>query len=182
MDQLVLHRVDRSALAARAVHGTACQLLELGKFNTDPHPGNYLCQVRGTSAIPVLLDFGNTLHLSARQRLNYCRLLAAISQWSVAGVRKELGDLGLTVTQSSEHPERDMEYMLTMLRDTGNRETNNAGMKEFMKRRKSQRNSDVDATGAKTKKERKAAKKQAARFPTSLPEEMLMFSRCIMLL
>mmetsp|Transcript_11812 Transcript_11812/g.37900 ORF Transcript_11812/g.37900 Transcript_11812/m.37900 type:complete len:537 (+) Transcript_11812:211-1821(+) len=87
LDRLVLHGVDRKAMAARALHATACQLFEIGVFNSDPHAGNLLCQVNETSALPVLLDFGNCIRLSEAQRLAYCRLLVGLSELSITKTR-----------------------------------------------------------------------------------------------
>lgn len=114
LDQLALWGVDRHALSERAVHAVACQLLEIGVFNSDPHGGNLLCQVRGTEAVPVLLDFGNCIRLPEEQRLLYCELLVALSDASMSSVVQATTKLGIISSQTEAHPARDMEYMMPL--------------------------------------------------------------------
>eukprot|EP00965_Chrysotila_dentata_P253577 6211315-Pleurochrysis_carterae.AAC.1 len=53
--------IDCSQLVARVCDAWACQILQYGVFNADPHPGNLLAQLdKEYGSVPVLLDFGMT--------------------------------------------------------------------------------------------------------------------------
>ncbi|CAE7214475.1 ABC1K1, partial [Symbiodinium sp. CCMP2456] len=191
LDQLALAGVDRKALSARAVHAVATQLLEIGVFNSDPHGGNLLCQVRdGTTAVPVLLDFGNCIRLPEEQRLLYCRLLVALSETSMTSVCEAMKNLGFFNSQTEVHPGRDMEYMMMVFRDTGNRKHQMAGMKNFRELRKSQNKSDIEALDDNIKKDKKKAKAadsnksqdaKTERYPKKMPPEAVLFLRMMLL-
>lgn len=182
LDQLALAGVDRKALSARAVHAVATQLLEIGVFNSDPHGGNLLCQVRdGTTAVPVLLDFGNCIRLPEEQRLLYCRLLVALSETSMTSVCEAMKNLGFFNSQTEVHPGRDMEYMMMVFRDTGNRKHQMAGMKNFRELRKSQNKSDIEALDENIKKDKKKAKAKTERYPKKMPPEAVLFLRMMLL-
>lgn len=180
-ERLVFHGVDRTALGSRALHAAASQLLEIGVCNSDPHAGNLLCQVRGDSAIPVLLDFGNCIRLTEEQRLAYCKLLVGVSEASVTTVRKALDSLGLVTSQSKSHPERDLEFMMLLFRDTGSRKQQIEGRTEFVSLRKQQKQQDLAELGATSKKEKKQAAKKVQRFPTHVPDEFILFIRMMSL-
>lgn len=179
-DRLALHGVDRTALAARVMHVCACQLLEIGHFNSDPHPGNLFCQVNGASALPVLLDFGSMVRLPEQQRIGYCRLICAIAEGSVTGVRNAQDSIGMTMSQSADYPERDLEFMMYLMSDTGNVDASTKRRKEFFDMRKAQRQSDFEALGAVTKKDKKKLKaKPPKRFMTKIPQELMLFMRML---
>jgi len=180
-DRLALHGVDRVALGARALCAAASQLLEIGVFNSDPHAGNLLCQVRGTTAIPVLLDFGNCIRLSDKQRLAYCKLIVALTEASVTKVRDTLDEIGLISSQSGVHPERDLEYMFLVFRDTAPRGQTQQGTREFMKLRRDQEAADLEKMNVTTKAEKKKAKKQVQRYPMQMPDEFVLFMRMLYL-
>jgi len=181
LDQLALWGVDRKALSERAVHAVACQLLEIGVFNSDPHGGNLLCQIQDKSAVPVLLDFGNCIRLPEEQRLLYCRLLVALGDGSMSSVVEATKKLGIITSQTEAHPARDMEYMMMVFRDTGSRKSQIAGLKSFRELRKSQRSADMEALDEKTKKNKKKAKAQTQRYPKKMPEEAVLFLRMMLL-
>ncbi|CAJ1458948.1 unnamed protein product [Effrenium voratum] len=181
LDLLALWGVDRKGLSERAVHAVASQLLEIGVFNSDPHGGNLLCQIQGSSAVPVLLDFGNCIRLPEEQRLLYCRLLVALSDVSMTSVVEATKKLGIVNSQSETHPARDMEYMMMVFRDTGNRKNQIAGLKSFRDLRKSQSKADLEALDEETKKNKKAAKAQTRRYPKKMPEEAVLFMRMMLL-
>lgn len=181
-DQLALNGVDKRSLAARAVQAVATQLLEIGVFNSDPHAGNLLCQVRGDStAVPVLLDFGNCIRLPESQRIAYCDLLVSLSTVSVTTVFEALSRLGITTSQSENHPARDMEWIMMVFRDTGNRDNQKEGMKKFKHHRKSQRQSDIEALEEELKGNKKKAKAMTQRYPTHMPDEAVLFFRMMLL-
>ncbi|CAK0893880.1 unnamed protein product, partial [Prorocentrum cordatum] len=149
--------------------------------------GNVLCQLRRASAgappsaLPVLLDFGNCIHLEEAKRLAWCRLILALCEASVTRAMEALEQLGLETNQSKAHPERDVEFMMYFFRSTGSREHQKNGQKEFWDKRRAQREADMAELGATTKAEKKKAKAQVRRFPKSLPEDYLLIVRMISL-
>lgn len=181
MDRLVLHGVDRKALGQRALQAAACQMLEIGVFNSDPHSGNLLCQERGDSAVPVLLDFGNCVRLTEAQRLAYCRLIVATAEASVTKAREALTTLNFESSQSATHPERDLEYILMVFRDTGSRASQTQARSDFINLRKQQQAADYEALGATTRKEKKKVAKEVQRFPRHVPDEFILFIRMMYL-
>eukprot|EP00927_Polykrikos_kofoidii_P033126 TRINITY_DN28040_c0_g1_i1.p1 TRINITY_DN28040_c0_g1~~TRINITY_DN28040_c0_g1_i1.p1 ORF type:complete len:1604 (-),score=292.11 TRINITY_DN28040_c0_g1_i1:1267-5553(-) len=180
-DLLAFHGIDRAALGRRVLHSVACQLLEIGVMNSDPHAGNLLCCVHQTTTTPVLLDFGNCIRLVDRQRLAYCRLLVALSEMSVTKAKEALGEIGLTTTHSDSNPERDLEYMLFLFRETGSRRQAMHGAQEFRQLRKQQRQDDYASLGAVTKVEKKMVSKQVKRYPRQVPDEFILFIRTMLL-
>jgi len=91
-----------------------------GLFNADPHPGNIFVSVNEELGVarPVLLDFGMVVTLPAENRLGYCELMHSLSSLSVSGVSAAIRRAGYQNTQSSAHPERDLEFFAFLLRDT----------------------------------------------------------------
>eukprot|EP00931_Biecheleriopsis_adriatica_P025321 TRINITY_DN15582_c0_g1_i1.p1 TRINITY_DN15582_c0_g1~~TRINITY_DN15582_c0_g1_i1.p1 ORF type:complete len:1225 (+),score=245.77 TRINITY_DN15582_c0_g1_i1:234-3677(+) len=181
LDQLALYGVSKTALGARAVHAVAAQLLEIGVFNSDPHAGNLLCQVKGETAVPVLLDFGNCIRLPDDKRLAYCKLLVSLSEGSVTNVREATANVGIVSNQVEDHPARDMEYMMMLFRDTGGRKNQQTGMRNFQDLRKSQRKADFEALDESVKKNKKLANKQTSRYPAQMPDEAVLFFRMLLL-
>ena len=66
--------IDRSSLARELLAAFLEQVLQLGIFNADPHPGNVLILADGTLG---QIDFGSAGRLHAAQRLAPARLLLA---------------------------------------------------------------------------------------------------------
>jgi predicted unusual protein kinase regulating ubiquinone biosynthesis (AarF/ABC1/UbiB family) len=58
LDQLDAAGVDRGLLARRLMNTYFKQILQLGFFHADPHPGNIFVQPRGDSFRMVFVDFG----------------------------------------------------------------------------------------------------------------------------
>ncbi|CAE8653412.1 unnamed protein product, partial [Polarella glacialis] len=131
--------------------------------------------------VPVLLDFGNCIKFSEPTRLAWCQLLVALPQASVTGVREALGVIGVVTSQTEMHPERDMEWMMAFFRDTGNRKQQLQGIQSLQNLRKSQQNSDVEALPDSMKGDKKMVKANTKRYPTELPDNIVLFFRMILL-
>jgi len=169
-DQLKLFNIDQSALVKRVVHAYSNQLFVDGFFNADPHPGNLMVSVSDDGvARPILLDFGMVVTLSEDQRLGYCELLYAISGLTVAGATAAFAKVGYKNSQSDKHPERDMEFFAHLLRDTGDRQSQQKQQATFRKRRKDQRKDDLAAD----------PQDRTGRFFASFPDSLIFLFRVL---
>jgi ubiquinone biosynthesis protein len=74
------------------------QLLELGRFQADPHPGNFLVAPDGAL---VLLDFGCTCTLSDDERGHYRALMRKFIGGDGAGAAEHLAALGFRTRSGS---------------------------------------------------------------------------------
>ncbi|RLB48192.1 MAG: AarF/ABC1/UbiB kinase family protein [Deltaproteobacteria bacterium] len=88
--------VELSRLLSKLFEAYARQMLELGRFQADPHPGNLLVEPNNTL---VILDFGCTKIIDADVRRAYAHLLQAFFVQDTKGVSRVLGELGFR-TQS----------------------------------------------------------------------------------
>ena len=82
---------ERAAILSALVRTYASQILALGRFQADPHPGNFLVEPDGRLA---LLDFGAIATLSDDERQGYAALIAAMiarDARSAAGILALLG-------------------------------------------------------------------------------------------
>jgi ubiquinone biosynthesis protein len=82
---------ERAAILAAMVRTYAAQILALGRFQADPHPGNFLVEPDGRLA---LLDFGAIETLSEEERRGYAALVAAMvarDRERAAGLLSRLG-------------------------------------------------------------------------------------------
>lgn len=69
------------------------QIIRFGKFQGDPHPGNYLIDTAGNL---VIVDFGYMGVLTERERLNYVKIILAILEGNVKAFRESLVEGGFT--------------------------------------------------------------------------------------
>jgi ubiquinone biosynthesis protein len=109
--------VELSRLLNKLIEAYARQMLELGRFQADPHPGNLLVEPNNTL---VILDFGCTKIIEANVRRAYAHLLQAFFVQDTKGVSQILGELGFR-TQSGQ-PDTLLwfaELMLDKLRAEG---------------------------------------------------------------
>lgn len=84
-------QAERAAILSALVRTYATQILALGRFQADPHPGNFLVEPDGRLA---LLDFGALAELSDDERRGYAALMAAMiarDTRSAAGILALLG-------------------------------------------------------------------------------------------
>jgi ubiquinone biosynthesis protein len=99
LDALALLIADGDEVAASrrdAILGTLLeayirQILEVGTFQADPHPGNLLVKEDGTL---VLLDFGSTQKLDAQTRRRYLELVMSFVAQDAEGVARACAALG----------------------------------------------------------------------------------------
>ena len=108
---------ELSRLVNKLVEAYARQMLELGRFQADPHPGNLLVEPDGTL---VILDFGCTKILEVEARRAYAQLLQAFFVQDTRRVVETLQQLGFR-TQSGR-PDTLLwfaELMLDELRSEG---------------------------------------------------------------
>jgi ubiquinone biosynthesis protein len=89
---------QRDAILGTLLEVYLRQMLELGRFQADPHPGNFLVTRDGTL---VLLDFGCMCTLSEAERGHYRALLRAFVAGDVAEAAARLSALGFR-TQSGK--------------------------------------------------------------------------------
>lgn len=84
-------------VAHRAAEDLLCcmldQLLVLGNFHADPHPGNILLTADGRC---VLLDFGSVGYLDRRQITGLQMMLMAVERQDAAALREALGHVTVT--------------------------------------------------------------------------------------
>jgi len=109
--------VEISRLVNKLIEAYARQMLELGRFQADPHPGNLLVEPDGTL---VILDFGCSKILEADARRAYAQLLQAFFVQDTQRVSETLQQLGFR-TQSGR-PDTLLwfaELMLNELRSEG---------------------------------------------------------------
>jgi ubiquinone biosynthesis protein len=91
----------RDRVLSSLVRTYAVQILALGRFQADPHPGNFLVEPSGRLA---LLDFGALETLADEERRGYAALVAAIIARDRQGAAELLAALGFRV-QASGNPE-----------------------------------------------------------------------------
>jgi len=109
--------IELSRLVNKLIEAYARQILDLGRFQADPHPGNLLVQPDGDL---VILDFGCTKIIEADVRRAYAHLLQAFFVQDSKRVSQILHELGFR-TQSGR-PDTLLwfaELMLEELRSEG---------------------------------------------------------------
>ena len=87
-----------SRLLGRVLEAYARQVLELGVFQADPHPGNLLAS---DEAELVLLDFGCSQELDEERRHGWIRLARAFVSKDVAGMAQRMEELGFVADSAS---------------------------------------------------------------------------------
>ena len=77
--------VDGNALVARKekVKSYGTQIFGIGRFHSDPHPGNVLVGEDGKTL--SVIDFGQTKELRDETRLGICRLILALAADATRG-------------------------------------------------------------------------------------------------
>jgi ubiquinone biosynthesis protein len=87
-----------SRLLGRVLEAYARQVLELGVFQADPHPGNLLANDGGEL---VLLDFGCSEELDEQRRLGWINLARAFVSKDVPDMAKHMEALGFEADSAS---------------------------------------------------------------------------------
>ena len=91
---------------------------------------------------PVLLDFGMCITLSEEVRQGYCELLQGMADLSISQVSSALRKVGYQNTGSDANPERDIQFFMFLMRDTGSRESQRADAQDFHALRQDQKGED----------------------------------------
>ena len=134
VDALIAAGVDRAAIVTEVTKAFGLQLLILGVFTGDPHPGNLLIErdpVRGDWR-PVLLDFGLSVELAPATRLGFARLVLAAADHDSYSLLAAFTDMDIKLGR--EDPAESLETVRFLFRATAPREDNVAANKEFSKR------------------------------------------------
>lgn len=82
--------INRELLAERLAYTIFYQILEVGHFHADPHPGNVLALQDGRI---VLLDFGMVGQLSSYTKKNFASFVVALRNKSTKGIIRAISDL-----------------------------------------------------------------------------------------
>jgi ubiquinone biosynthesis protein len=107
--------VDTKAVAETALLAYVRQVLTLGMFHADPHPGNFLVQADGCIG---LLDFGLVGTLDERVREHLLLLALATFERDPARISEELAMLGaVPASWDRAAVERDIARLLTKYLD-----------------------------------------------------------------
>ena len=92
--------VDGNALVARLVESYGTQIFGIGRFHSDPHPGNVLVGEDGKTL--SVIDFGQTKELRDETRLGICRLILALAADRAEETARYAAALGLQISGASE--------------------------------------------------------------------------------
>lgn len=152
-DNLSLYQINKEQLLIRIVEAYSYQLYVCGFANADPHAGNIsiYCNDEIGEAKPILFDFGMTVNFHEHERKGFCNLLNGLNTLLNEGINDNvvkqvslaLKQIGYQNSQSSEHPERDVDFFIHLLRDTGDKQSQVDSTKEFRNKRRLQRNNDL---------------------------------------
>jgi len=96
---IAAHGLDRSALARRLLQVMLHQIMVLGVFHADPHPGNVLVRSDGTLA---LIDLGSVGRLDALQQSGLLRVVLALSDRDPRHLRDALLDIAAVPSATDE--------------------------------------------------------------------------------
>jgi aarF domain-containing kinase len=102
--------VDGNALVARLCESYGTQIFGIGKFHSDPHPGNVLVGPDGKTL--SIIDFGQTKVLDDKTRLGICRLMLALAADRAEETLAYAKALGLEISGASEQFAMTVCYIL----------------------------------------------------------------------
>lgn len=144
--------VDRDNIITQITKAFALQLLVLGRFTGDPHPGNFLIQLieneGGESgphmqATPALIDFGITVELTNEQRLGFCRTIVAAAENDSFSLLQSFADMGIKLNRAD--PQSSMDVIRHLFRSTASRDENKKSSIDFFKRQKERDDRAMDS-------------------------------------
>lgn len=92
-------RVDGEAVIAKLIETFGVQIFALGKFHSDPHPGNLLVAPDGKTL--SIIDFGQTKVMDDATRLGFARLILALGSDRRDEALAEVANLGLKLTNAT---------------------------------------------------------------------------------
>ena len=102
--------VDGNALVARLVESYGTQIFGIGRFHSDPHPGNVLVGEDGKTL--SVIDFGQTKELRDETRLGICRLILALAADRAEETARYAAALGLEISGASKEFAMTVCYIL----------------------------------------------------------------------
>jgi ubiquinone biosynthesis protein len=103
--------VTKTDIAERLVASTADQILRLGMFHADPHPGNFVVCDNGALAT---FDFGMVGTIDERLRERLMLLAIAVSERDASRIVDEISLLGALPTGWDRHlMERDVSHLVS---------------------------------------------------------------------
>ena len=109
-EQLEAQGVDRTALASQLLRSTLDQVIRIGVFHADPHPGNVFALADGTLG---LIDFGAVGRLDPIQQSAIVDMFLALSQRDVGLLRDGVERMvEVTATASADELERALARLL----------------------------------------------------------------------
>jgi len=91
--------IDGHGLVSKLIETFGVQIFTLGKFHSDPHPGNLLVAPDGKTL--SIIDFGQTKVLQDRTRLGLARLILALAANRRDEALAEVSNFGLKLTNAA---------------------------------------------------------------------------------
>ncbi|KAJ3063628.1 hypothetical protein HDU99_004761, partial [Rhizoclosmatium hyalinum] len=175
------YNVDVKELVTSIIKAYAFQIFDLGLWNGDPHPGNFLIAKNeaGTKFIPYLLDFGLTKRASAKEALALSRLLLSAFHKDFTGLQSALIDLGVKGLTDNVEAEKSMEIVQFIFRSTTTRAEAKAEVEQRrIKREEDAKQKKLNAKAETVKKPKSKIKNASDAFPGVL----VFFTRVLFLL
>ena len=170
-DALAVHGVDAAALLTHFAHQMMCQVLEIGWFNSDPHPGNVALKFDDDhgSAKLVLLDWGWTHRLTKAELDAWRKLVLAFYESDTEAAIDALRALGYRTNQDDRDPARSVHFMQFLLRNPTDAKNAKEEGKQKMKDIKDRMDKDKAA----------GVHEKGGRYITQLPESFLFVIRVV---
>ena len=102
--------VDGAALIGKLIETFGVQIFTLGKFHSDPHPGNLLVRPDGKTL--SVIDFGQTKELDTDTRLSLARITLALAADERDAALSEIKNLGVNLQNASDDFAMKCAYIL----------------------------------------------------------------------
>ena len=102
--------MDGAALIGKLIETFGVQIFTLGKFHSDPHPGNLLVRPDGKTL--SVIDFGQTKELDTDTRLSLARITLALAADERDAALSEIKNLGVNLQNASDDFAMKCAYIL----------------------------------------------------------------------
>ena len=102
--------VDGAALIGKLIETFGVQIFTLGKFHSDPHPGNLLVGPDGKTL--SVIDFGQAKELDTDTRLSLARIILALAADERDAALSEIKNLGVNLQNASDDFAMKCAYIL----------------------------------------------------------------------
>jgi ubiquinone biosynthesis protein len=110
VETLDRHRIPRRQIAENAVRIFLHEILDLGYFHADPHPGNFFVQDDGSIA---MVDFGMIGRVPELLRMRLLRAGLSAMHQDAEGLAEELFALGVAGPRADRHAfQRDLDHLI----------------------------------------------------------------------